>query len=486
MLNSTLLNILSKFSSREIKDFGEFVCSPFYNKNENVIKLFNYIKKYHPDFNDKRLEKEYVYRKLYSKGKYNDGFMRTVIFNLGKLSEDYLAHTNFTKDDMKKGISLLDELNERKLGKVFLKYFNEIEKDIEGLENKGEDYFYLKYQLQRQMEIYTDWSKFKNKDFINYTQGVKTYIDDDLTSYYLSKVLNHYRFILDRISYEPMEYNSEFVDMLIDYLLNKDNHFKKKTVIKLHLYEVLLQKDGNEEYFRILKDVLKNEKSELSHSDLYSLHNILQTYCIGRVYAGDEKYNKERTELYKVCLDRNLFAATEHIYFDDLLFANIALTSIRTGDYEWANYFIEKYKDMLSPENSEVVINYTLARLLFSKGDYGSALKHLNDIKTIKHIQFKLPIRDLSLMVYYELGMFSQSNYQIDSYRHFLVNNKQSLSETRYSRIGSFLKFYTKLIKAREKNSISDVKKINAELKLNPNVLERNWLISKINELINV
>lgn len=484
MLNSTLLNILSKFSPREIKDFGEFVCSPFYNKNENVIKLYNYIKKFHPDFKDKRLEKEYSYRKLYSKGKYNDGFMRTVIFNLGKLAEDYLAYINFTKDELKRGISLLDELNERKLEKVFLKYYSEIEKDIEELKNKGEDYYYMRYLLQRQMEIYTDWNKFKNKDFMNYTQGVKTYIDDDLTSYYLSKVLNHYRFILDRTSYEPMDYNSEFVDMLIDYLLKKDNHFKNKVVIKLHLYEVLLQKEGSEEYYKILKDVLRNEKSELSHSDLYSLHNILQTYCISRVYSGDEKFAKERTELYKICLEKKLYAATEHIYFDDLMFANIALTSIRTGDYEWANYFIEKYKDMLSPENNEVVTNYTYARLHFSMEDYDSALKYLNNIKSIKHIQFKLPIRDLSLMVYYELGMFSQSNYQIDSYRHFLVNNKQSLSEVRYSRISSFLKFYTKLIKAREKNSISDVKKINAELTLNTNVLERSWLISKINELM--
>lgn len=484
MLNSTLLNILSKFSSKEIKEFGEFINSPFYNKNDNVIKLFNYLKKFQPDYNDKKLEKEYVYKKLYSKGKYNDGFMRTTIFNLGKLAEDYLAHINFTKDDLKKGISLLDELNERKLEKVFLKYFKEIEEDINNLKNRGEDYYYLKYLLQRQMEIYTDWSKFKNKDFINYTQGVNTYIDDDLTCYYLAKVLNHYRFILDRTNYVPMEYNSEFVDMLIDYLLKKDHHFKDKAVIKLHLYEVLLQKEGNEDHYKILKEVLKNDKDELSHSDLYSLHNILQTYCIGKVYDGEEKFGKERTDLYKICLERKLYAATEHIYFDDLLFANIALTSIRTGEHEWANKFIEEYKGLLSPENSEVVINYTLGRISFSRNEHETALKLLNNIKTIKHIQFKLPIRDLTLMVYYELGMFAQSNYQIDSYRHFLVNNKQSLSEARYSRISLFLKFYTKLVKAREKQNLPDLKKLRDELQENTNVLERSWLIKKINQLI--
>ena len=52
-----------------------------------------------------------------------------------------------------------------------------------------------------------DWSKFKQKDFKNYTTNTVSYIDDELTSYYLSKALDHYRFMLDKNMYEHLEYN---------------------------------------------------------------------------------------------------------------------------------------------------------------------------------------------------------------------------------------------------------------------------------------
>lgn len=480
MINNTLLNILAKFTPKEIKEFGEFVNSPFFNKNENVVKLYTYIRKFYPEFNDKRLEKEYVYRKIYSKGEYNDGFMRTVIFNLGKLAEDYIAYVNFIKDDLKRGINFLEELNERKLEKIFLKYFDEIEESVNDIQYKDAEYFYLKYQLQRQMEIYMDWSKFKNKDFKNYTTGINTYIDDDLTSFYLSRALNHYRFMLDKTQYEKIDTNFQFVNYLVDYLISKDNHFKDKLTIKLHLYEVLLETQKDEKYFHILKDLLVNEKDNLSHSDRYSLHNILQTYCVNMSYRGEAKVVKERFELYKICLEQKLYAASEHIYFDDLMFANIALNAISISEFEWADNFINEYKDKVSPENSDVVINYTYARLNFVKGEFSEALKFLTNIKTIKHIQFKLPIRDLTMMVYYELGMQTQAYYLIDSYRHFLTNNKESLSDTRYERINAFLKAFTRLVKIKEKNNQADLAKLTSELEENTNVQERKWLLAKV------
>lgn len=483
MLNNTLLNILSKFTAKEIKEFGEFVNSPFFNKNENVIKLYTYIKKFYPEFNDKRLEKEYIYRKIFSKSKYNDGFMRTTIFNLGKLAEDYIAYINFTKDDLKRGISFLEELNERKLEKVFLKYYSEIEDDINGIKYKGAEYFYMQYELQRQMEIYMDWSKFKNKDFKNYTPNRMTYIDDDLTSFYLVQALNHYRFLLDKAQFEQVDHNYEFIDYLVDYLLKKDNHFKDKLKIKLHLYEVLLLKEKKAEYYFVLKDILVNEADNLSKSDRYSLHNILQAFCVNVTYTGETKFIKERFELYKLCIEQELYAASEHVYFDDLLFANIALTAVHSGEFGWAEKFIDTYQDKIAPENTEFVLNYTHARLNFAKGLFEEALKYLNKIKSIKHIQFKLPIRDLTMMVYFELGMLNQANYQIDSYRHFLTNNRQSLSDTRFERISSFLKSFTRLVKIKEKNNKLELVKLTKELEDNPNIQERRWLLNKIKEI---
>jgi hypothetical protein len=484
MISATLLGILRTFTPKEFKEFGELVKSPFFNKNVHVKRLYDYLKKFYPEFKDKRLEKEVVYRNIFDGKTYNDGFLRTVIYNLGKLSEDYLAYVNFRKDDLKRGINLLKELNERKLEKVFLKYFTEIEEAINEISYQDPEFFFKKYELQDQMEIYLDWSKFKQKDFKNYSDDTINYIDDDLTSFYLVKVLSHYRFMLDKSMYIQIDWKFDFVEHILEYLIKQDNHFREKLKIKLHLYEALLIRDKKEEYFNILKDILINNQAELSKSDLYSLHNILQAYCVYSGYTNKGGSSKERFELYKICLENNLYAASEHIYFDDLMFANITATAIANNEFDWAEKFIAEYGDKISPDNSDVVINYSLARLAFGRSDFEKALWYLNNIRVIKHIQYKMPVRDLTLMTYYELNMHAQAAYQIDSYRHFLNNNKSSLSGDRFERIMGFLKFYTRLTKAKEKNNLSEIEKLKEELETAHNTLEKYWLIKKAGEIL--
>ncbi len=482
MISATLLNMLSKFSVKEFKEFGEFVRSPFFNKNENVISLYDYLKKHYPEFKGPKLEKEHVYSRLFKGKPYNDGFMRTVTFNLGKLAEDYLAYINFRKDDLNRGINLLKELNERKLEKVFLKYYSEIEEDINSILYHDTEYFFKKYELEEQKEIYLDWSKFKQKDFKNYSEKTISYIDDELTSFYLAKMLNHYRFILDKEQYEQIQFDSSLTDHILDYLLNRDDHFKNKIKIRLHLHEVLLIKQKKTEDYEVLKEILVTGENYLSHSDRYSLHNILQSYLIERSFNGVPGQAEERLELYRICIAQKLYAATEHIYFDDLMFGNIVITAIASKQYDWTEEFINNYSEKISPDNRDVVFGFSLARLSFARGRFEDALKHLNGIKTIRHIQYKIPVRNLTLMVTYELGMLAQAVYNIDSYRHFLNNNKDSLSLIRHERVVNFLKFFAKLVKFREKDSRNELPKLISELEETNNTIEKSWLLEKARE----
>jgi hypothetical protein len=52
MKNSKLASLLSKLSQKEFKEFGKFVKSSYFNTNSNIIKLYDLIAKYFPDFNN--------------------------------------------------------------------------------------------------------------------------------------------------------------------------------------------------------------------------------------------------------------------------------------------------------------------------------------------------------------------------------------------------------------------------------------------------
>ncbi len=482
MHNSTLIEILRTLSQKEMKEFNDFICSPFFNKNANIIKLFNHLRKYHPAFSSKSIQKEYVYEKLFDREEYNDGFMRLIMYQLGKLAEDYLAYVHANKEPLKSAISLLSELNERKLEKIFLKYFDEIEKEIEDTEYKNKEFYFNKYLLYHEMEIYKDWSKFKHKDNLNYSENSEQYVEEYLSSYYIASALNHYRFVIAHKAYVRFEYSFELLEHIIDFLRNKKNSYVNEPVIKLHLYEVLMLTEGKDEHYTELKKMLYDPKL-FGKSLRYSIHNLLQVHCVKKMYDGDESYVKERFELFKYAVENKIYTASEHIYFDDLLFANIAFNAASVGEIEWVENFINKYKEELSPNNEEVTVNISLARLYFIKKEYEKALECLNRIKTIKHLAFKFPVRDLTLIIYFELNMYNEAYYQLDSYRHFLSSNKKNLSESRFERLFNFIKIYKQLLRLKEKPESTDTYKLELELKNTTNVMERRWLAEKFSEL---
>lgn len=483
MLNSNLLELLAKFTPVEIKEFSEFVSSPFFNKNENVVKLFSYVKKYFPDFDGRKLEKEYVFSRIFGKEKYNDGYMRTLMFRLQKLAEEYLSYINYKKKDGKLKINLLDELNDRKLEKAFLKTLSEQEKEFDESDYKGYDYFHYKAQLEQLKLEYYNWRRYKSKDFKDYTDESLFNSIDYINRAFLIRVLSKYTFVIAKSQFHKIEFDLKFLDFIVDYLENEDFDLKSNAVIKHQLFEILLLKNKDHRYFGLLKEMLINEKTTLSQDERYSLHNILNQYLVERIFEGEEQFKGERFELYKIAIAENVYKGSADVYFDDIMFGGIILVALLINEFDWAAEFINKFKDELAPDNRTTVINFSLAKVCFAKRDYAMSLKYLSKITSIKIIQYKTAVRDLSLMTYYELSMYSQAYFLADSYRHFLGKNKLFYSEARYERMSNFLKYFVKLAKVRENMNENDFEELHMDVDKEFNIMERDWLLEKIKEL---
>lgn len=160
----TLINTLKSFSLKEIREFGDFVRSPFFNKNQAAMKLYDYVKKYYPDFDSNKLKKETAYRELFGKTEYSESFLKTIIHILTDLSEKFLFQMNLSKKPALEKLMICDELNIRKLEKQFFKLIKETEKEIEKVKNANEfKYFYYRYLYYALRFEYTEWTKFKNK-----------------------------------------------------------------------------------------------------------------------------------------------------------------------------------------------------------------------------------------------------------------------------------------------------------------------------------
>ena len=117
MLKSSLLEIIRTFTKQELAKLEDFVRSPYFNKKENVTKLFLEIKKYAPSFTDANLEKEEVWKKLFPGKDYNYGILKNLIFDLYGLAETFAVDLKFRKDRLKYDEYVLDMFLERGLNK---------------------------------------------------------------------------------------------------------------------------------------------------------------------------------------------------------------------------------------------------------------------------------------------------------------------------------------------------------------------------------
>ena len=79
MLKSKTLDILGALSPDEVKEFRIFLTSPYYNTNKTVLKFFDILIKFYPDFNQSSLTKENIYAKLHPGSKYKDEVIRNLL-----------------------------------------------------------------------------------------------------------------------------------------------------------------------------------------------------------------------------------------------------------------------------------------------------------------------------------------------------------------------------------------------------------------------
>lgn len=164
MVKSSLLEILKTFSLKEYRDFGEYINSPFFNKNEAVVKLYDYIRLDFPDMNGDKFEKEKVFGEIFPKVEYNDGFMRTIMFNLTQLAEDFLAYNNYKNRGVYESLHLINELNNRLLDKHVMKSIKSASEKVNKYEHEDESYFLDMFMLDKEKNrLYDRTKKILNK-----------------------------------------------------------------------------------------------------------------------------------------------------------------------------------------------------------------------------------------------------------------------------------------------------------------------------------
>ena len=480
MNNSSLLQLLKKFDKQQLKDFNNFVKSPFFNSNKALISLYEYIRKQYPQFEPAKLEKQFISKKIFGKAEYNDGFFRVLMSNLQTLAEEYLTYRGMLKEPHIKKKYLLSELNqlgENKLAERILR--KELDAVAEAAPEHPDEYlglynmaFYRRYFYSMKFSV----SKSNKPDEWIYDE------QKYLIYHFLLRLLADHFYHLNQqhvINYKPRLYFLEEVSAFLE----KNKEFLQSPILNITYLRVLLLKNNSMDDFRRLKDTFIEIFDKLGRKDNFNTVSIILNFCYKNYYmTGNEEMMKERLNVLKFALYKGLYSFEDNDHFDSQWFYNIFSTGLEIGETKWTEEFLEKYSSKTEPEKENFLVNMGKAMLCFYKGKFSDSLGYISRIKKISSSGDKFNVKIHQMRVYYELKMFDQAESSADSFRHVLQNDS-IISEFNKILYRNFYGFYNRLLGINQKPGKKDNSKFRNELLKTNNTIHKKWLLEKINEL---
>lgn len=480
MYKSTIIDIFRSFNKADIKEFGVFIQSPFFNTNQSVVKLYEQIKKLYPEFEENLSDKKLLFERAFGKIKYNDSFMRMTVFRMLELIKEFLIYRNLQRNDLMKETLLLDELNFRELNNLMMKSIYYLDKKIEKQKAKNAETYFVKYRL----EYFKNDVKARDTKMITY----KDTLDEDLmneqknlNAFFFISSLKFFQYFLNQKDFViNAEGYPDFINSILEYL-KSGSEYLIIPVLKVYYNLVLLLISKKDKYFFELKKMLFEDKDDLTHTDKYNVITVLRNYGSRKYSEGNKEFIDSVFDILKFSIEKDLLTSSPGSkYINEARFTHIAWTGIKAKDFNWVEEFLKKYIIKIEPEKRQYVFAFNISRLEFEKGNYSEALEQLGKSGPIKNVFYKANIKQLTLMIYYELQWLIPAADLLDAFRHFIRTDKL-LPELYKTSFISFINFFNRLLKIKDgtKNNFLEISVLISELKSTSQI----WLLKKAKEI---
>ncbi|MBS1516902.1 MAG: hypothetical protein JSS91_02315 [Bacteroidetes bacterium] len=494
MLKSKAIDIIKTFSPEEFKRFLNFVKSPYFSSAKSIVRLADELKNFYPAFDSHSLTENYLYEKVYGKGKFSYSAMKNLMSELILLCEKFLVHDRLNKElNLKEGnsIELLSEFRERKLDNLFKSRSKKFQSFLGKRSIENSEYFtqankleILNYQLYLNNHRHNSliWNGFLKRSSLDLCRNFHSL-------YLLTNMLVHSAEILGGKPDDSLMIR--FVKELdIKSFLKsvKSDESEESFFISIYSNLILLTLEESEEhseeyYHEIKKSFLKN-LHYFSNFDIYNILKSLRSYCIIRMRLMRPHFISEMYEVSKLLIEKVNYSSNTIKWFVGEIFTEVVMLSIYKKDYQFAENFIENYKSYLNKEVSEFETGFTKAYLNLEYGETEKALQLMSGLKPVNG-SMKILLKNLFLRAYFEMGYSEEAFSILDSYIHYIKKEKKLSPEKKYLytlRYNVFLRLF-KIKVMPENYSKFDIAELRKDLDRFYFIADKDWYLIKLREL---
>ena len=405
MHNNKLLKLLSNFSQDEIAQLSKFVRSPFYNTNPTQVRFFDLLKSAYPTFDQPKLKKERVFKKLYPDKAFNYAVFGNLVSSMYQMAEKCLLALYMEKKKPKQ-VEMMTEMYANRSGgyDLFLKKLEIQNKELDSHPHRTASWYWEKFKLQQLYfnHIGTAANKLKQAEF----EESMRCLDH---AYVLGKLL-----LGCEMKARERPYNEKYEITLLTEIKSNINELKiNDPILDVYILMLsLLEKEEESIYFKLKKVFNENIKliSKLQRK------NILQSlinFSIQKGNSGSGIFLNENLELYKLGLENKLFLSNGIL--NDLRYISIAIVANKNKEHEWCHWFLEEYEKYLDVTVKNDAKTMGMGLLLFDRHESGKAIELMNQVE-FKNIFYQNQARVLLLKSYFEEFVKSENYYELIIY----------------------------------------------------------------------
>lgn len=481
-----LIRLLKTFSRKEISELGKFVKSPFFNNQSTLIRLYDELIKYYPEFSNADITKEKLFTKIKPGAEFNDSQFRKYFSNLYKLAEEYLNYIENNSVPKRKNINLLYQFDKRNLNELYNRVLSESLEDSKKNNFISNDFFYKMYSVEEIKFIHHIRLNEQDKvlpDMIKSHQYVLLHL------MLVTTVFNNILLVNKKL-YKGNGENKYFEDFikLFDFeevMKNFENGGNEiKLFSELCRVDIKLSQDSaDSDNLSFMKELIFKMAGYFNKNLLYTFLSHLNIYYFINLNTGNTKYEKELFSNYKYMIEKQLYEDEGQKFMNYSEFRSILLIALNLKEYGWAENFINEFGRCFNEDKREKYINYSIALLRFEMKEFEESLYFLSKIKPVE-IFMKLDVNVLLALIYYEKNFTDSADSLSEAFKRY-INSNNSLSEEVKTGHLNFLKFYRIILKFRDnKTNISELLNFKKEITENRFLRRRNWFLEKTEELL--
>lgn len=464
MEKTLLWEAFDALSPIEIRAFGKFVRSPFFNSRQQPILLFEYLDACR---RAGRLPKDAEAAVVLNKAE-KGVKARQANSALLDLLEKYLAYNEKFQDEGRAKIRLAAAYRKRNLSKHFNIALREARQSREAQVWRHADYFHDLNLIE--------WERYQFDSLTLRTEEFNLQTTSDLMdTAFVARKLRLACVIASHKTVFKAEYSIGLLEEILT--LVEARKWMDTPAVGLYYYCYKFQTDlgGTEQHFEQFRQLLRANVETFPPEELRTLYLLAINFGIKKINQAAEGWLRATLDLYQGALSRNLLLENGQI--SRFAFNNIIAIALRLGELDWAEHFILEHKSLLERQWREATASLGLARVAYARKDFKTALLNLQR-SDYKDLINNLTAKTLQLKIFYEAGEFDLLENHLKGMKNFIKRHTSiGYHRTNYGLIVAF----TQQLMALDFKKKESLETLRAAILKEEILTEKEWLLEMLN-----